>query len=183
MRIREILLAAAVVHLALSFGPQGTESAVGVEKGSLSPVALTEGSDCMLVVFLDPECPLCGDVYAQAHQSARAGSPDVELLWVMPEEERGQPHAGAFADLSQITFADSLFSLFEVSAVPSAVLVQNDEVLGAGGIPPESDLRSFARSCAPEPAGTPAVATVGGGPDARLGARKFPAPRRPQNAD
>lgn len=170
MRIRDILLAAVVVNLALTLGPRGTESAIGVETGSPSPVDLAEGSDCTLVVFMDPDCPRCGEVDARASLSPPAGLPDFELLWVLPEEElvRGGPDAITAA--GQVTYADSLFSLFQVTAVPAAVLIQGNRVVGSGGIPANADVRSFARSCDADGAVRPAVAVQDRGSDLRLSA-------------
>lgn len=166
MKIREIILAAVVVHLALNglnFGDPAPATAIGIENGSPSPAVLAEGSDCVLVVFLDPACPRCSEVYAQAQQSSTAELPEFDLLWVMPEAERGRSLGGVFADVSGMTFDDSLFSLFQVGAVPSAVLVHQNAVVASGGIPPQADVRSFAGRCGASgsgPAGTQAVAAA-----------------------
>lgn len=162
MKLVEVLLAAAVIHLALNglnFGKPVPQTAIGIANGESSPAVLAEGSDCVLVVFLDPECPRCNEVYAQARQSAPAGLPDHELLWVMPDDERGRTHTGAFADVRGITYADSLFALFQVGAVPSAVLIRQNEVVASGGIPPRADVRSFADRCVSPPADPPSMAT------------------------
>lgn len=161
MRLREVLLAAAVVHLALNglnFGKSVPEVAIGIANGEPSPAALAPGSDCVLVVFLDPDCPRCNEVYGHARRSAPSGLPEHELIWVMPEEERGRTLEGAFADVSGITYADSLFSLFRVGAVPSAVLIRENDVVASGGIPRRADVRSFTDRCQVPPSDAPVVA-------------------------
>jgi hypothetical protein len=84
--------------------------------------------DCELLVFFSASCPYCGEAAAVERSRGDLG---VRPIWVAGTEEEARLFAGQPHRQSVITASAVAFDVFEIQAVPAAVLVTKSTVTRA----------------------------------------------------
>lgn len=128
MKLARLGAASLLVHAAISLGRGGDLPPISAERGDVLSEAPAES--CNLFVFLDPDCPICERLVTAAPTT------DERVVWVAEHRKSGDELRRMSRGRIHIATSPSLFTDAGVRAVPSAILVNDQEVMLRGAIDP-----------------------------------------------
>lgn len=144
MRIVSVLLLWLSIQIVLSFTRPTEVRPVGITTGdNMEGVSVDLGPGCEVLLFIDPTCPKCRSLFDRL---ASLDPPDgTELRWILPPTDSSRATVRALGGRALISA--TAFDEFEIRAVPAGVLLDDGQVLAAGGIGAGVGMRELFQQC------------------------------------